>query len=37
MYRICEEIKPEEKEMREVFAQVMDELARSDSRVVYMV
>lgn len=36
MYRICEEIKPEEKEMREVFAQVMDELTRSDSRVVYL-
>ena len=36
MYQICEEIKPESKEMREVFAQVMDELAGSDSRVVYL-
>lgn len=36
MYSICKEIKNEEKEMREVFASVMDQLASQDKRVIYL-
>lgn len=36
MYQICKAIHTEDKEMRQVFAEVMDDLAAHDERVVYL-
>ena len=36
MFERCFKIQVEEKEMREVFAEVMEELAQADPRVIYL-
>lgn len=36
MYKVCQDIKTEEVEMRSIFAKVMEDMASKDDRVIYM-